>query len=59
MMGEAARGEGESRNDPPGPTPHIAAAAIRDAIEALEGSRPDLAKRLAALLEDLEEELRR
>jgi len=50
------RSGGKPRRDP-GPTPQVAAAAIRDAIEALGDSRPDLAARLARLLDDLEEEL--
>lgn len=37
-----------------GPSPEVAAAAIRDAIAALEAERPDIAQRLYELLDDLE-----
>ena len=40
----------------PGPSPRVAAAAIRDAIDALEAERPDLAARLRELLAQIEEE---
>jgi hypothetical protein len=36
------------------PSPRVAAAAIRDAIEALEAERLDLAERLGALAAVLE-----
>ncbi len=39
----------------PGPSPRVAAAAIRDAIEVLEAERPDLAQRLRQLLIRLED----
>jgi hypothetical protein len=42
-------------DDRDGPSPRVAAAAIRDAIEALQVERPDIAGRLWALLGDLED----
>jgi hypothetical protein len=38
-----------------GPSARVAAAAILDAIEALESERPDLAAQLRGLLDRLEE----
>ena len=46
-------GEHESGGDP-GPDPEVAAAAIRDAIAAMEAERPDLAERLRELLARVE-----
>jgi hypothetical protein len=46
--------DSNSDDDLDGPTPRVAAAAIRDAIEALERERPDLAERLRSLLDELE-----
>lgn len=40
--------------DTVGPSAEVAAAAIRDAIAALEAERPDMAQRLYELLDDLE-----
>lgn len=46
----------ESGGDSDGPSPRVAAAAIRDAIEALEAERPDLAEQLGDLLARLDDE---
>ena len=40
--------------DVSGPSPRVAAAAIRDAIDALERERPDIAARLRELLGRIE-----
>ena len=50
-----SRSETERRRLP-GRAREVAAAAIRDAIEAVEAERPDLAERLRRLLERLESE---
>jgi len=51
----AMSGGGDSRgDDPSGPSPRVAAAAIRDAIDALEAERPDIAARLRELLGRIE-----
>ena len=49
---------GEQSGGDPGVDPEVAAAALRDAIEAVETERPDLAERLRRLLERLESEIR-
>ena len=46
----------QSGGGDPGPDPVVAAAAIRDAIAAVEAERPDLARRLGELLAELERE---
>ena len=40
-----------------GPSQRVAAAAIRDAIDAMQDERPDLAERLRELLSQLQEGL--
>ena len=51
MTAEGGHDEG---GDPGAVSPRVAAAAIRDAIEALERERPDLAERLRELLGRIE-----
>ncbi len=43
-------------DDVSGPSPRIVAAAIRDAIDALEAERPDIAERLRELLGEIGDE---
>ena len=50
-----ADGTEEPGGELEGISPRVAAAAIRDAIEALEHERPDLAERLQTLLGRLDD----
>ncbi len=52
-MSEENRGHALA-DDRDGPSPRVAAAAMRDAIEALENERPDLAAQLRTLLARIE-----
>jgi hypothetical protein len=52
-MSTADRETGGDDHD--GPSPRVAAAAIRDAIAALEAERPDLAARLRELADELDQ----
>ena len=49
--------EPDDSTTPAGPSSRVAAAAIRDAIEALEDERPDIAERLAELVDGLEAQI--
>lgn len=50
-MSETERGDhsADHAGDSADPSPRVAAAAIRDATDALQRERPDLAERLAEL----------
>ena len=48
------RNAADRRPDPEGPSPRVAAAAIRDAVAALRAERPDLAAKLEELAAALE-----
>ncbi len=51
---EPSESESQAERDLEGPSPRVAAAAIRDAIDAVGRERPELAARLAELVRELE-----
>ena len=53
-IGPSSRTSTRESGGDPGPDPEVAAAAIRDAIAAMERERPDLAERLRELLARVE-----
>ena len=55
-MSCAGEGREPSGGEPEGIDPRVAAAAIRDAIDALEAERPDLAERLRELIAQIEKD---